>query len=121
MDPTYRHLPAELLAVSSGEFMLMMLALDAHRRSRPRDRYVAGALAAGQWIAGLTNSHPLRDAGPPCDEAELARCQMDADAVVYRWPGALDIHRSWALGVAAMVGWARGAARSHPLELPGAA
>lgn len=50
----------------------------------------------------------------------MQSCQMAADAVVYGMGWAPpNVDKRWALGVASMVGWARGASRQTPVPLPG--
>lgn len=116
----YRRMPADLLAVPAADFAAALNAVGARWAADPTDRYAAGALACGQWIAGLTDYHPLRDARRPCSVEAMTACQLAADAVLYGWawaPRGVDIR--WALGVAAMVSWARGASRRPPVELAG--
>lgn len=122
MDALYRRMPADRLKVSTGDFAAVLNAVAARWQADKADRFAAGALACGQWIAGITNAHPLRDEQSPCTVDDMASCQMSADAVVYEMPWAPSgIDQRWARGVAGMVAWARGAARRPPVDLPGAA
>lgn len=122
MDALYRQIPADRLRVPTGDFAAVLNAVAARWQADKSDRFAAGALACGQWIAGITDAHPLRDEQSPCTVEDMASCQMSADAVVYGMPWATaGIDHRWALGVAGMVSWARGAARRPPVDVPGTA
>lgn len=116
----YRQMPTDgRLRVPSGDFAAVLNAVAARWQQDQNDRYAAGALHCAQWIADITPGHPLYDRDEPCTPAAMESCQMAADAVVYgmAWaPGGIDPR--WAAGVAAMVSWARGAARRPPVALP---
>lgn len=118
-EPRYWVLPTDRLRVPAQIFAAVLAAVAARYAARPDDRYAAGALHTAQWIAGLTDRHPLRDVVEPCTTEGMASCQIAADAIAYRLPHAQrGIHQDWALGVAGMVAWARGASRRPPVPVP---
>lgn len=116
MDEVYLRIPRGRLQVPAKQFAASLSALAQRLRVDPRDRYAAGALACGQWIADLTARHPVTGVSEPCTVERLASCQMAAAAVVYGWAWAPSgVDSTWATGVLAMASWARGAARRPPI------
>ncbi|SCL21191.1 hypothetical protein [Micromonospora aurantiaca (nom. illeg.)] len=118
MDALYRRMPVDRLRVPAADFAAVLNATAARFAADRSDRFAAGALACAQWIAGITDAHPIRDGREPCTMQGMESCQMMADAVVYGMPHApTGIDQRWALGVAGMVSWARGAARRPPVNV----
>ncbi|MFE0532028.1 hypothetical protein ACFW0V_30945 [Micromonospora parva] len=118
MDALYRRMPVDRLRVPAADFAAVLNAAAARFAADRSDRFAAGVLACAQWIAGITEDHPIRDGREPCTVEGMESCQMMADAVVYEMPHAPSgIDRRWALGVAGMVSWARGAARRPPVSI----
>jgi hypothetical protein len=117
MDALHWRMPTERLRVPAVEFAAVLNAVAARWHGDRGDRFAAGALACGQWIAGMTDAHPLRDEWVPCTVEAMQSCHWDAESVVagkpWREPG---IDERWALGVATMLAWARGAPRRLPID-----
>jgi hypothetical protein len=121
MEAQFRELPAAP-ARDPADFAAVLLAAAVRWQADRADRYAAGALACGQWIAGLRTTHPLTNAPAECTPAALVACQIAADSIVYGLAGAPNgVDHRWAMGVAAMASWTRGAARRPPVDPSGGA
>jgi hypothetical protein len=111
--------PLDRLGVPLGEFAAVLNAAGHQWHAAQTNRYLGGVRATLEWVAGIHDRHPLAG-GRQAGEAEaMLVLQMQADAIVYGWPEALPgIHREWALGVAAAIGWARGVQSRLPVRCP---